>query len=159
MYVAKLWNVGHRGINGACAAGTRQTVWQLPRACFPRIGGKSQPPARCPAYRPAGAGERGSPALGIALALAQDAKRRAFTLPLGLPLVPALEEGASKCAAKQVEHQQGGRRFLVNLDPLGVEREDGEDVAMPPMALGRPGADVAGHPGVVFELKGAWREP
>src|SRR3954454_534444 len=84
---------------------------------------------------------------------------RAFTLPLGLPHVPALEEGASKCAAKQVEHQQGGRRFLVNLDPLGVEREDGEDVAMPPMALGRPGADVAGHPGVVFELKSALREP
>jgi hypothetical protein len=52
--------------------------------------------------------------------------------PLGLPLVPALEEGASKCSVEQVEHQQVGRRFLVDLDPLGVEREDREDVAVPP---------------------------
>src|SRR5207248_8331513 len=84
---------------------------------------------------------------------------RAFTLPLGLPLVPALEEGASKCAVEQVEHQQGGRGFLVDLDPLGVEREDREDVAVPPVTLRRPGADVARHPGVVFELKGALRKP
>src|SRR5437764_3971685 len=77
----------------------------------------------------------------------------------GLPLVPALEEGASKCAVEQVEHQQGGRGFLVDLDPLGVEREDREDVAVPPVTLRRPGADVARHPGVVFELKGARREP
>src|SRR5436305_14882428 len=76
-----------------------------------------------------------------------------------LPLVPALEEGAAEGAAEQVEHQEGGRRFLVDLDSLGVEGEDREDVAVPPVALGRPRADVARHPGVVFELKGALREP
>jgi hypothetical protein len=77
----------------------------------------------------------------------------------GRPLVPALEEGASKGAAKQVEHEECWRRFLVDLDPVGVEGEDREDVAVPPMALGRLRADVARHPGVVFELKGAVREP
>ena len=49
------------------------------------------------------------------------------------PLVPALEEGASKGAAEQVEHQQGGRRLSVNLDLLGGEGEDRKDVAVPPV--------------------------
>jgi hypothetical protein len=61
----------------------------------------------------------------------------------GLPLVPALEEGASKRAAKKVEHQECWRGFLVDLDPGGGQGEDRKDVAVPPMALGRPSADVA----------------
>src|SRR5207253_4469326 len=44
-------------------------------------------------------------------------------LPLGLPLVPALEEGASEGAAEYLVHQPGGGRFLVDLDPLGVDGE------------------------------------
>src|SRR6476469_7147797 len=76
-----------------------------------------------------------------------------------LPLVPALEEGASKGSGEQVEHQQGGRRLRVNLDPFGGEGQDREDVAVPAVALRRPGADVALQSGVVRELEGARREP
>src|SRR5947208_17101354 len=81
------------------------------------------------------------------------------TLRLGLPLVPALEEGASEGAAEYLVHQPGGGRFLVDLDPLGVDGEGREDVAVPSGALRRRGADVARRPGVVRELKGARREP
>src|SRR5436305_3158461 len=84
---------------------------------------------------------------------------RGFTLPVGLPLVPALEEAASEGAAEYLVHQPGGGRFLVDLDPLGVDGEGREDVAVPSGALRRRGADVARRPGVVRELKGALREP
>src|SRR5260221_7435722 len=77
----------------------------------------------------------------------------------GLPLVPALKEGASKRAVEQGKHQPRRRRFPVNLDRLGFEGEDREDVAVLPMARGRPGTDVTGRPGVILELKGALREP
>src|SRR5438874_7520912 len=76
----------------------------------------------------------------------------------GLPLVPAREERASKGAAPRLVHQPGGRRFSVDLDLLGVEGEGGEDVAVLPSALGRGGADVALRPGVVREVKRAWRQ-
>src|SRR5437016_4351149 len=75
-----------------------------------------------------------------------------------LPLVPALEEGPSKGAAPRLEHQPGGRRFSVDLDLVGVEGEGGEDVAVLAGARWRGGADVALRPGVVREVKGAWRQ-
>src|SRR6266851_712907 len=77
----------------------------------------------------------------------------------GLPLVPALEEGASEGDVPQGVHEPGGRRCPVDLDPLGVEGEDCEDVAVPPGARRRPGADVARRTGVVRELEGARRQP
>src|SRR5439155_19768531 len=74
---------------------------------------------------------------------------RVFHASAGLPLVPALEEGASEGAAEYLVHQPGGGRFLVDLDPLGVDGERREDVAVPSGALRRRGADVARRPGVV----------
>ena len=55
-----------------------------------------------------------------------------------LSFVPAFEEGASKGAAEEVEHQPGRRCFFVNLDRFGVEGEDREDVAVPPWPGGGP---------------------
>src|SRR5438067_13471639 len=54
-----------------------------------------------------------------------------------LPLVPALEEGASEGAVEQGEHHPGGRRFPINLDLLNVEGKDREHVAVPPVARRR----------------------
>lgn len=71
-----------------------------------------------------------------------------------LALVPAGEEGPTKRATEQHEHQPGGCRSPVNLDPLGTKGEDREDVAMPAGARRGPGADVARRPGVVRELEG-----
>jgi hypothetical protein len=88
--------------------------------------------------------------------------RDTFALPVAaagagcvLSFVPAFEEGASKGAAEEVEHQPGRRCSRVNLDPFGVEGENREDLAVPPVARWRPGAAVARHPGVVWELKSA----
>src|SRR5205814_823379 len=71
----------------------------------------------------------GDPGFCGALFITTSLSLRCFTLSLGLPLVPALEEGASKRAVEQVEHQQCGRRFLVDLDPLSLEGEGPEDAA------------------------------
>ncbi len=68
----------------------------------------------------AGKGDSGAPELVQRARLGVEREARDFTLRLGLPLVPALEEGAPKGAAKQVEHQECWRRFLVDLDSLGV---------------------------------------
>src|SRR2546421_1146673 len=76
-----------------------------------------------------------------------------------LPLVPALEECACEGDVPHGVHEPGGGRSRVDLDPLGVEREDREDVAVPPGARRRPSTDVACRSGVVRELEGPRRQP
>src|SRR2546421_9191260 len=76
----------------------------------------------------------------------------------GLPFVPALEKGASKGPVEDHVHQPGGCRSPVNLDLLGLEGEDREDVAVLSSARRRRGANVAHRSGVVRELEGALRE-
>jgi hypothetical protein len=82
-----------------------------------------------------------------------------FTLPLVYLSYQPSRNARPSVPLNRFEHQQGGRRSLVNLDLLGAEGEDREDVAVPPVARRRAGADIARHPGVVFELKRALWEP
>ena len=48
----------------------------------------------------------------------------------GLLLVPALEEGASKGAVEDHVHHVGGCRSPINLNVLGLEGENREDVSV-----------------------------
>src|SRR5438552_18144503 len=75
-----------------------------------------------------------------------------------LPLVPALEKGASKGAVEDHVHQPGGRRSPVNLDLLGLVGEVREDVAVLSGAGLRRGSNVATRSGVVWERRGLRRE-
>src|SRR5438105_13184262 len=74
-------------------------------------------------------------------------------------LVPALEEGASKGAVVDHVHHVGRCRSPINLDLLGLEGENREDVAVLSRARRWPRTNVAQRSRVVREMKGALREP